>query len=292
MNPYRLALHGTMLADNVRNRALVKAVESVVEPGDVVVDVGTGAGLLALAAARSGASKVYGLEVDAMAAVATRLAAANGYADVIEVVRTLSLEWEPPERADVLLCETLGFTAFEEGFRSTFADARDRLLRPGGRMLPGRVTVLAVPVDTTAAPVDLQGLGELEGFDFGPFADLCRGVWQRSHFPVASRLADPVPVADLDTRSMPAADRLAGHHTVTIQRDATLAGLALWFEAELAPGIWMGSGSADRDNHWGQAFLGLDRRPVRAGEPLGFEIELDDRRGPFRASWGEITEPM
>ncbi len=46
-----------------------------------------------------------------------------------------------PERADVLLSDQIGQFGFEAGLVQTVADVRTRLLKPGGRIVPERVTL-------------------------------------------------------------------------------------------------------------------------------------------------------
>lgn len=48
-------------------RLALKMMHAVVKPGDTVLDVGTGSGILSLAAARLGAARVTGIDVDALA---------------------------------------------------------------------------------------------------------------------------------------------------------------------------------------------------------------------------------
>jgi len=74
---------GTGLHPTTRNCVL--ALEESVRPGDRVLDVGSGSGILSLAAVKLGASKVLALDVTPVAVEATRAnAAANGLAEAID----------------------------------------------------------------------------------------------------------------------------------------------------------------------------------------------------------------
>jgi predicted RNA methylase len=56
-------LHLAMLDDRNRTAAYLEAIRDGVREGDVVVDIGTGTGVLAAAAAQAGARRVYAIEV-------------------------------------------------------------------------------------------------------------------------------------------------------------------------------------------------------------------------------------
>lgn len=138
-----------MLDDVQRTSSLIRAIESTVQPGDVVVDLGTGTGVLALAAARAGAGKVWAVEMSPMAKLAQQGVEANGMEDVVSVVRAHSRTFWPPEDADVLVSETIGNDPFGEGILATVSDAARRFLRPGGRVIPNSIEPIVVP---TAVP--------------------------------------------------------------------------------------------------------------------------------------------
>jgi protein arginine N-methyltransferase 1 len=85
-----------MLCDRVRTEAFLRAIDSVVRPGDVVLDVGPGTGILSLFAARAGAERVYAVERTTVAVLAQELAAANGVAEVVQVIHGDLLDIELP----------------------------------------------------------------------------------------------------------------------------------------------------------------------------------------------------
>ena len=87
------SMHEKMLLDAVRCEAFRAALAQVVRPGDVVLDLGAGTGLLSLFAASSGAKHVYAVEMSRIADMAERLIDANKMRDKITLVRG-----ELPER--------------------------------------------------------------------------------------------------------------------------------------------------------------------------------------------------
>jgi predicted RNA methylase len=129
-----------MIRDRVRTEAFRRAIESVVRPGDVVLDVGAGSGILSLFAARAGAACVYAVERTTVAAVAQGLAAANGVAEIVQVFHGDVREIELPGRVDVIVSEWLGGFGIDEGMLGPVIAARDRWLKPGGVMIPRLVT--------------------------------------------------------------------------------------------------------------------------------------------------------
>ena len=77
--PLALTSYLDMLNDAARNAAYLRGVARSVRPGDAVLDVGAGTGLLAMLASRAGASDVSACELSpVIAALAKRTLAANG----------------------------------------------------------------------------------------------------------------------------------------------------------------------------------------------------------------------
>ena len=124
-------VHRTMICDRMRTGVFRRAIESVVRPGDIVLDVGAGSGILSVFAARAGAARVYAVERTPAAVLARELAAANGVAEIVRVIHGDVTDIELPERVDVIVSEWLGGFGIDEGMLVPVIVARDRWLKPG-----------------------------------------------------------------------------------------------------------------------------------------------------------------
>ena len=119
--------------------------------GKVILDVGTGSGILAIFAAMAGARKVYAIEATDMAVHARALIKANKLDGVIEVVQGTIETIELPEKVDVIISEWMGYFLLRESMLDSVLVARDRFLQPGGslfpRLLPVSQNLLSVRVN-------------------------------------------------------------------------------------------------------------------------------------------------
>lgn len=95
------------LRDRVRTEALRAEIESLVRPGDRVLDIGAGSGILSLLALRAGASHVWAVEADAtLSHYLAETFAVNGYADRVTVLQGDARDIDLPT-ADVVVAELI-----------------------------------------------------------------------------------------------------------------------------------------------------------------------------------------
>jgi len=276
-------IHIAMLNDRRRTASFLAGIAEVVRPGDVVVDIGTGTGILAIAAARAGAAHVYAIEASAIATVARAMFEANGLADRITLVQGWSTEVELPERADVLVSEIIGNDPWGERVLEVAQDAKKRLLKPSPRFVPSRMHVLGLPVTVPSAErmqrtVTAETLAHWQSWydvDCSPLAEMARSSVHPQFYLKPqrardwTRLSDPVLLADADFTTLH--DRIIDQTiTVTATAAGELNGLLVYFELTLGPTTTLSNHpvQTEESNHW--------RSPVFLfGQPL--RVEPGDR---------------
>lgn len=139
-----LQAHEVLLRDAVRNRAFYKALKKCVASDSVVLDIGAGTGVWAIAAAKLGARKVVAVEMDALLTGLTKiLAREQGVAEKIEAVCGSSFDVQLEREFDIVISETIGYLGYDENIVGVMLDARQRFLKTGGLLIPETVSLFA-----------------------------------------------------------------------------------------------------------------------------------------------------
>eukprot|EP01035_Chromulina_nebulosa_P021290 gene21290-27585_t len=132
-----------MLMDHVRMRAYHNSImlNKHLFEGKVVLDVGTGSGILSIWCAQAGAAKVYAVEYTDMAKHAKALVDHNGLSDVIEVIQSSVEDLVLDQKVDIIISEWMGYLLMRESMLDSVIRARDRWLKPEGAMFPSHATM-------------------------------------------------------------------------------------------------------------------------------------------------------
>ena len=276
-----LSVHRWMLRDTVRNEAFQRALRKVVKPGDVVLDLGAGTGLLSIFAAAAGARRVFAVERTAIADVARRMVERNGHADVIEVINMDIEDARLPEKVDVIVSEWMGGFGVDENILPSLVIARDRWLKPGGVIVPGRVTALLAPAEI---PEFDEAVAYWRSRPHGVDMDLVASLMTHETFHTqavltpASLVAAPQTMWSHDpyTCSLEEADQpFIAKPRFVATRTGMISGLVAWFTAEM----WCGDGDVltnavgSPDTHWGRTLFPFDR-PTEVAAGTTFDVEL------------------
>ena len=143
------AFHQIMLDNQIRMAAYRNAIQEAVKPGMVVLDLGTGTGILGVWALQAGAKYLYAIDVNADV-IPKAIAAfeGGGFAGKFQVFHGLSYDINLPNQVDLIISEIIGNLGDNEDFIPILNDARKRFLKQDGRMLPRSVRSQLVPVST------------------------------------------------------------------------------------------------------------------------------------------------
>jgi predicted RNA methylase len=276
------AIHLIMLDDRARTGGFCDALRSLVQPDDVVVDIGTGTGVLAACAALAGARRVYAVESSGIAEVAARVFAANGVADRVTLVRERSTSATLPERGTLLVTETIGNDPLDEQMLEIVADAKQRLLVPGARIVPSAIEIYGIAVDIPRTVLErhvftkrkVEGYRTYYDIDFAPLQDhrlSCSEPIMVDNRDVATwPLSQPVLLASIDMTG-DFETVISTRARVEVSRDSQTLGVMLAFRATLAPGLVLSTLPADFDPtcHWCHAlFPAFDCPAVLGGKAV------------------------
>ncbi|WP_415401006.1 50S ribosomal protein L11 methyltransferase [Tateyamaria sp. SN3-11] len=276
--------HFPMLADEIRNRAYAKAIAAKVRPGDVVLDIGCGAGLTAMLAARAGAKHVYTCEQQPLIAqAAVQVIEQNGLADRITVLPKMShnlvVGLDLPERADVVISEIVDTVLLGEGALATLAHAMNKLAKPTARAIPEQGTLKAQLVESSKL-LKLWRPQKAEGFKldaFHPFANVAQIT---PNDLLACPLRPLGPAKNLFRFDFTQPDLIAQQTTKPLNCSVkgTVHAVLVFFEMDLSHGISVSNGF-NSGGHWGRtAFLTHHSMSAMPGDFLSVTAKHDTSR--------------
>jgi hypothetical protein len=278
------AWHIPMINDEERNVAYERALRRAVKPGDIVLEVGTGSGLVAMMAARAGAKLVVTCEaVPILAEVAKQTVERNGLSDKVRVLSKRStqvtLEEDLPERADIFVSELINVGMLAPNMLPIIQHARVNLCKPDARVIPESAVVWAALIQCDHL-ARINPVKQVDGFDMSAF-DIFRtpgyiqiDLGADPH----QMLSDRFRALDFDFRvAMKDADLHA--LAVTANAAGTCHGIAFWFDLVLDKQTIYRSESRSRTNHWKQAVNFFpDPIKVKPGDRLDVAAGYDTTR--------------
>src|SRR6185503_5186801 len=206
-------------------------------------DVGAGTGILSILAVKAGARMVYAVEPSPIADFAQWLIRDNAMEDRITLVRAGIETADLPEKVDVIVFEWMGGYGVDEGMLPLLLVARDRWLKPGGKMIPERVTTWMAPAFDDVLEHDRTFWASTPyGIAFKQFWDWTVDEWHygRHHVLSGNLLAAACQVwthEALTTTLASSKAMMRSELKFVIERAGTINGLALWFDSVIAPGI-------------------------------------------------------
>jgi len=224
------------LRDEVRTLSFRAAIHAVVRPGDVVLDVGAGSGILSFFAAEAGAGQVIAVEIDPLLCTSLRRSIdLNGFADRVRVVEGEATAADLPRDVDVVIAELIDTGLLDE----QQVPVLNALRRRG---VIGRDTRVVPDAYTTQLQLVHAG-GRYYGFAIAapkhawPFYDQGEG-WHPSTVEPAS---DAVDIASLRFGEGPIGLRRSGRVRLDVDPTTAINAVRLGGRIALAAGIELGA---------------------------------------------------
>lgn len=268
------SVHAEMLFDKERLDKYTHAIRRVVKKGDIVADVGTGTGILSFLCLKAGASRVHAIERTPAIRWARLVAEKNGFSDRIVFHDQDSRSCNLPEKVNVVVSELIGHIAFEEGMVESLFDAKERFLIPEGVIIPERVELkVALVEEDEVYPECIECWEPIEEIDYSPMREEAVKARYLTALNEGNLLSEPQVFFTVDfcEGEMP---NLRGSYSFMACRSGKVNGLALWFDALLAPGVSLSSGPCTR-THWKQCFAPVETPvTVCAGDNILVDIEM------------------
>jgi SAM-dependent methyltransferase len=288
-----------LLENPSRIEAFRAGIEAAVRPGDRVLDFGTGLGTYAIFAARAGAARSWGVDRDPIVHVAEEIARTLDVADRLEFIRGEVPGVDLPVNLDVLIFEDFLTPFLDATLYRLLRTLQAENLKPDGRMVPGAMRFALAPVQSELVgrrlyPLDRDG-HERYGVDFSGL----RPYLANSPVKMTLRPDELRGAAAYGARTpllpLPGADAFRVEGAWAVDEPGEVDALALWFELELGPDLWVSNEPRERGHEpWGQWILPLESPlPVEPGTDLvasaEFEALPDGAPGFLKwgADWGE-----
>ena len=262
--------HLQYLSDRVRLERFRHAISKAVTEGDIVVDLGCGTGILGLYSLQAGASHVIAVDSGPIIEVARETFQRAGLAGSLEFHNECSYRLNLPVRADLVICDHVGYFGFDYGIIDLLTDARKRFLKPAGAVLPARIRLMLGAVQSVNACRKVSGWHtESIPREFHWLSAYRVNAKHAIALSADDLLGRPCELGTIDLK-VDNPEFFCWTTELTVQKQGILQGIGGWFECELAGDVWMTNSpvSADAIDR-AQAFFPINESvPVCEGDEI------------------------
>ena len=274
--------HRSMVMDQRRNEYYLAAMEQIINHNSVVLDAGAGLGVLGLIAAQLGAKHVYLVEPADVISMTKTIVSENGLDGRVTCIQGKIEEVDLPQKVDLILSVFTGNFLLGEDLLPALFSARDKFLKPDGRLLPDKGVMEIVPVSIEEFYQEhIQSWSDPK---FGLTFESARAhavntvFFGRDYLKNALYLADPIDLMSLDFRT---AQDTNCHEEAQIvcNKSGLCHGFVGWFRMRLGE-QWLSTGLHEPELHWSPAFLPIE-------PPLAVEIGDKIRIRIDRPAYGD-----
>jgi protein arginine N-methyltransferase 1 len=275
---YSLRQFGGMIADAVRMEAYEEALRRAVFPGATVLDLGCGSGIFSFLALRLGAGHVYAIDPAPAIQVGMEIARENGASEDISFYQAMSTDIDLPEQVDVVIADLRGVLPFIESHIPSLIDARTRLMKVGGTLIPqgDSLWMGVVTMPKKFDEINYPWSQKPYGFDMTAASRYLSNGWYSGRAGREQLLSEPAEWARLDYRTIDSPNA-AGEAILEINHSGTAHGLLIWFDATLLDDVGFSNtpGVEAHPTVYGSAFFPWPRAvEVEIGDSVSAAVEV------------------
>ncbi|CAD5123303.1 DgyrCDS11660 [Dimorphilus gyrociliatus] len=266
-----LEVHRLMLADKSRMDAYQSFINenAALFSGKIVMDVGSGLGILSLFCAKAGAKKVYAVEGSEMAKMCETIIKDNNFSDTIQVIHKAveDIQVSDIEKVDIIVSEWMGFYLLHESMLHSVLFARDTFLKDDGLIVPRIANIYLSPVELRDFKSKFDFWNNVYGFDFSSAGEAERnttfGQAQIENIKAQDLLAEEQLVLSIDLKAATEEDleSIIGTFKFTFKKYGVIHGFALWFDCIFTDGeneeteVTLDTSPNSESTHWKQTII-------------------------------------
>lgn len=283
-----LEIHKLMLEDRPRTLAYQKAIlnNKSYFRNKIVMDVGSGTGIISLFCAQAGARKVYAVEASNLAILAKEVVKENGFDEVIEVIhdKVENVNLPGDLKVDILVSEWMGFYLLHEGMLDSVLAARDKFLKKSGAMFPESATMYVAPC---SLPSLYEKWDNIYGVSMRTFGECLRkNKGNKPEILTVKRedlLGTEVALCWINLKEDKPynLDSFTIKHVVGANKTGFYQGLCVWFKCgfpELLDNkntVVLDTSPDGEMTHWKQTVIVLPQsHEVEVGQPIAFQLDI------------------
>lgn len=279
-NYSQLEIHLKMLKDMVRIESFKQALYKTINKDSIVLDVGAGTGILSLLALSAGAKRVYAVEKADIIEILNQIIKENELTSKIITIKGDMHDVFLPEKVDVIVSEFIGSLGINEYFLPAVIYARDKYLKPGGKIVPELVSSYIVPI------VDYTLEEEINYWDNYnlPFkmstindAILNEPIFYRNDLTIDNYIDVPKSLWDVNIITAPY-NVITNEFIADLKFKASkcnyISGFLGWFNATLTEKITLTNSPDSNKTHWGQTVFPIGRKiKLNENEMINLKIK-------------------
>ena len=271
-----------MIADTSRMEVYSQAIQKYIKKDDIVLDLGTGTGILAFLAAMRHPKKIYAIDHSDIIKMAKLIANHNNLLNII-FLKAHSKNVIIPEKVDVIIQEQMGTHLFNENMIESVIDLREKYLKKNGKIIPARFELYIEPVQlNTESRIPFLWEHEIQSINFAFLKSYHKEVSDYFYRELKNREVDfflckPEPIIAFDLEVMQQNDLPNTlHYRKKVVKSGRLDGFCFYFRAIVDDEISLTTSplSERRAYHWPNLFYRVESKIYNINDVIQFTLKI------------------